>query len=64
VDPIKYAQAAISLKGFAGWIGDAYGTDRSISILIDRPKQVIEVWEFDSTIVVIFIGVAASAAIS
>ena len=43
---------ALRLQGFAGWIGDAYGTDTSISFPMDGPKQIVEDWKFDGQIIV------------
>jgi hypothetical protein len=65
VDPIRTLVGAFNLRGFSAWIGDAYGTDASISFAMDSPKQVVEEWVFDSTILVIagtVVGVVGSAA--
>ncbi len=65
VDAIRALKGAFTLNGFSGWIGDAYGTDTSISFPMDGPKQIVEEWVFDGTILVtillIFGAVTGSA---
>jgi hypothetical protein len=52
VDQIRSMIGALTLQGFAGWIGDVYETDTSISFSMDGPKDVVEDWKFDGQIIV------------
>ena len=63
MDPTETFWGAIKLKGFTGWVGNAFGSGTSISFSIDRPKDVMEVWEFDSTILGI-VGVVSGLAVT